>query len=191
MARAAPGKALPPLMFFTDPARTPDPEAVARRLPRGSAVVYRAFGAPDALARARRLRTVCAERGLVLLVGADAGLAAAARAHGVHLPERSAHRAGALKRSRPGWIVTAAAHGEAAARRAARFGADAAIVSPAFPSRSRSAGRPLGPRRLARIAANAGLPVYALGGVTNQNARRLLDAGVAGVAAVDGLTARP
>lgn len=190
MARAAPRKALPPLLFFTDPERTPDPEAVARGLPPGSAVVYRAFGAPDALDRARRLRAICAERGLVLLIGADATLASAARAHGVHLPERLAARARRLKRAHPAWIVTVAAHGEAAARRAARADADAAVVSPAFPSRSPSAGRPLGPRRLARIAAHAGLPVYALGGVTNQNARRLLDAGVAGLAAVESLAAR-
>ena len=190
MARAAPRKALPPLLFFTDPARTPDPEAVARRLPRGSAVVYRAFGAPDALTRARRLRAICAERGLVLLIGADAGLAAAARAHGVHLPERLAGRARRLKAARPRWIVTAAAHGEAGARKAALAGADAAVVSPAFPSRSPSAGRPLGPRRLALIARRAGLPVYALGGITNENARRLLDAGVAGLAAVEGLMLR-
>jgi len=36
-------KALPALLFFTDPLRTPDIAAVARRLPRGSAIVLRAF----------------------------------------------------------------------------------------------------------------------------------------------------
>lgn len=190
MARATPGKGLPSLLFFTDPARTPDPEAIARSLPRGAAIVFRAFGAPDALDRARRLRAIAGERGLVLLIGADAGLAHAAGAHGVHLPERLAHVARRLKAAHPGWIVTAAAHGEAAARRAARLGADAAVVSPAFPSRSPSAGRPLGPRRLSTITRAAGLPVYALGGITNENARRLLDAGVVGLAAVEGLMLR-
>ncbi|MFN3521415.1 MAG: thiamine phosphate synthase [Phenylobacterium sp.] len=177
-------------MFFTDPARTPDPEAVAARLPRGAAVVYRAFGAPDALARARRLRAICKARGLVLLIGADEGLAQGARADGVHLPQRLAARAGRIKRAHPSWIVTAAAHGEAAARRAARAGADAAVVSPVFPSRSPSAGRPLGVMRLSLIARRAGVPVYALGGVSNENARRLVDAGVAGLAAVEGLASR-
>lgn len=174
-------------MFFTDPQRTPDPEAVAQTLPRGAAVVYRAFGAADALDRARRLRAIAAKRGLILLIGADARLAAAARAHGVHLPERSMHLAKRLKAAHPAWIVTAAAHGEASARRGARMGADAAVVSPAFSSRSPSAGRPMGPRRLAAVAARAGLPVYALGGINSKNARRLLDVGVAGLAAVEGL----
>ena len=36
-------KSLPNLLFFTDPVRTPDPEAIARRLPRGAGVVVRAF----------------------------------------------------------------------------------------------------------------------------------------------------
>lgn len=177
-------------MFFTDPARTPDPEAVAERLPRGSAVVYRAFGEADALIRARRLRAIAARRGLVLLVGADARLAAAARAHGTHLPERLAHRAERLKRAHPGWIVTAAAHSLPAARRAARAGADAVVVSPVFPSNSPSAGRPLGPRRLAVIARNVPAPVYGLGGVRHENAPALLGAGLAGLAAVEGLAGR-
>jgi len=38
---------LPALLFFTDPARTPDPAADAANLPKGAAVVYRAFGAPE------------------------------------------------------------------------------------------------------------------------------------------------
>jgi thiamine-phosphate pyrophosphorylase len=176
------------LLFFTDPARTPDPEAVAETLPRGAAVVYRAFGAPDALARARRLKAIATRRGLVLLIGADPALAAAAGADGVHLPERLTHRARGIRRRRPGWIVTAAAHGAGAARRGRVLGADAVVVSPVFPSRSPSAGVAIGPLRLAAIARGAGLPVYALGGINGKNARRLLDVGVAGLAAVEGLS---
>ncbi|HEY2177706.1 MAG TPA: thiamine phosphate synthase, partial [Caulobacteraceae bacterium] len=56
------GRSLPPLLFFTDPSRTPDPAGIAERLPRGAGVVYRAFGAPDALAVGRRLAAVCRRR---------------------------------------------------------------------------------------------------------------------------------
>jgi thiamine-phosphate pyrophosphorylase len=150
-------------------------------------VVFRAFGAADALARARRLRTIAARRGLTLLIGADPGLAAACRADGVHLPERLAGRAGRLKAARPGWIVTAAAHSLPAVRRAARAGADAVVISPIFPSASRSAGRPIGARGAAAIARRAGAPVYGLGGVGNENAPFLKDTGLAGLAAVEGL----
>ncbi|HEY0649392.1 thiamine phosphate synthase [Phenylobacterium sp.] len=177
-------KALPALLFFTDPVRTPDPEAIAAHLPPGSAVVYRHFGAPDAEARARRLLAIARTRRLKVLIGADPALATKVGADGVHLPERLAHRAQALKRARPGWLVTSAAHSLAAARRS---GADAVVISVALPSRSASAGAALGPLRLAARVRAAGRPAYALGGVNNKTARRLIDAGLVGLAAVDGL----
>jgi thiamine-phosphate pyrophosphorylase len=186
-ARYPAARTLPPLLFVTDPGRTPDPEAVARRLPRGSAIVFRAFGDEEAVAQGRRLAAIARQRGLVLLAGADPALARAIGAHGVHLPERLAHRAGTLKRLRPAWLVTAAAHGPAAARRALRAGADAVLVSPVFESRSPSAGRPLGAVRFAALARKAGGPVYALGGVNGRTARRLIGSGAVGFAAVEAL----
>ena len=185
-ARAGAGKGLPPLLFFTDPVRTPDPVAAARRLPRGTAVVYRGFGAPCAEATAQALRAVTRETGLSLLIGQDARLARQVGADGVHLPERRAHLAGPLRRAHPGWLVTSAAHSLAAARRSA---AQAVVISPAFPSNSPSAGRPLGAARLAAMVRAAGRPAYALGGITNETARRLADAGLVGLAAVEGLLA--
>jgi thiamine-phosphate pyrophosphorylase len=181
------GKALPRLFFFTDPVRTPDAASVLARLPRGVGVVYRAFGAPDAVTRGRRLARVARRRGLVLLAGADAALAAKIGADGVHLPERAAILAAGLKRARASWIVTAAAHSRAAIVRARRAGADAVFVSPVFPSASPSAGRPLGPLRFAMLARGAGLPVYALGGIDARTARRLARSGAAGFAAVAAL----
>jgi thiamine-phosphate pyrophosphorylase len=178
--RAGARKALPDLLVFTDPARTPDPEALAQRMPRGAGLVYRAFGASDAEAVARRLQAVARARGLILLIGADTRLAMRIGADGVHLPERMARRAPMLRR--PGWLVTAAAHSVRAARVP---GADAVVISAVFPSRSASAGAPLGPVRLAMMVRAAGRPVYALGGVTNQTARRLLPTGVVGIAGVE------
>lgn len=183
------GKALPNLLFFTDPERTPDPEAVAERLPPGSAVVFRAFGAPDAAARGARLREITRRRGLTLLVGADADLAVAIAADGVHLPERLAAEAPKLRAAHPDWLITAAAHDETAARSGVAAGVDALVVSPVFPSRSPSAGAPLGVEGLKRIVGAVETPVYALGGVHAGTVERLLDTGIVGVAAVEALSA--
>lgn len=176
---------LPPLLFFTDPERTPDIEDAARRLPRGSAIVYRSFGAADAETRARGLVAIARRRGLLLLIGADAALAAKVGADGVHLPERLAHRARRLKR--PGWIVTAAAHSALAARRGLACGADAVVVSAIFASNSPSAGPPIGPLRLAQLVRTTGGAVYGLGGINSKTARRLMPAGLVGLAAVEAL----
>lgn len=182
-----PGSRLPALWLVTDPARTPDPAWAAARLPRGAGVIYRAFGAADALEIASAIRRIAHRRGLVFLVGADAGLAAAAKADGVHLPERLMHRARALKRARPAWRVTAAAHDRKAVLRAGRLGLDAVLVSVVFESRSPSAGTPLGPIRFASLIRGAGVPVIALGGINDDTAQRLIDTGARGLAAVDGL----
>lgn len=158
---------------------------MAARLPKGAAVVYRAFGAADAEATATALRRLTRARGLCLLVGADDALAARVKADGVHLPERLAHRARRVKLSRPGWLVSVAAHGVPAIRRGRH--ADAVVISAVFASRSPSAGPPLGPLRFALLARASRAPVIALGGVNTKSAPRLLGTGAAGLAAVEGL----
>ena len=182
------GRALPPMLFVTDPQRTPDPLAVAARLPRGAGVIYRAFGAAHALETALALRRLAERQGLVLLIGADAGLAARAGAHGVHLPERDLRRALRLRQLWPDWLITGAAHNARALHAAGRAGLDAALVSPVFPSNSPSAKTALTPIRFAKLATQAPLPVYALGGVSAATAPRLIGTGAAGLAAVEAFT---
>jgi thiamine-phosphate pyrophosphorylase len=187
-ARGKPGSPrLPALILITDPDRTPDPVELARLLPRGSGLIYRAFGAPKARKTAKALGRIAQARGLVLLIGANA-LRVRGQA-GAHLPERMAHRARVLKAGRTGFVVTAAAHSLPAIIRARRAGADAVLISTVFDSRSPSAGRPLGPCRFAALVRAGGLPAYALGGITTKNAPRLLGAGATGLAGVEAFAA--
>lgn len=177
-------RVLPPLLLVTDPERTPKPARLARRLPRGCGLIYRAFGSPKAAKTARKLGRIAVERGLVLLIGADA---VRVKGAGVHLPERMAHRVRALKAR--GLLVTIAAHSLPAIIRARRCGADAVLVSPVFASNSRSAGPPMGPLRFAALIRAGRLPAYALGGVTTKNAPRLLGTGAVGLAGVEAFAA--
>ncbi|MBX3476856.1 MAG: thiamine phosphate synthase [Brevundimonas sp.] len=172
---------LPPLLFFTDGPRTPRPWETASRLPAGAAVVFRAFGAEDAIKTGRRLRTATAGRGVRLLVGADADLAQALDADGVHLPERMAGRAADLRRARPDWLITAAIH--AISGPLPLDSLDALVASPVFATASASARPVLGLEGLARATA-LGRPTYALGGIDAETAARLADSGVCGLAAV-------
>ena len=185
--RGKAGAPLPTVFFVTDPDRTPDPLAIARTLPRGAGVIFRGFGRANAERTAATLAVITRRRGLVLLIGGDEALAHRIGAEGVHLPERDIHSAPFIRRRHPRWIVTAAAHSPQALRKAARAGLNAALLSTAFASRSPTAGRPLGPIRLAIAVRVSGLPVIALGGVNGRTARRLIGTGVSGFAAVDGL----
>lgn len=186
MARVlARGSALPPMLFFTDPERTPSPERVMERLPRGAGVVFRAFGRPDALDQGRALRRLARKQGLIFLVGGDARLARALRADGLHLPERSVPARVDRDHWPRGFITTAAAHNLAAVRRASMAGVDGVVISAIFPSTSPSASRPLGPITLASWTREAGCPVYALGGVDRSTVQKIGLTGARGFAAID------
>lgn len=154
-------------------------EALAAGLGRGSALVYRAFGAPDAEEVARRLLKMARRQGFRLLIGADYRLARRIGAHGAHLPERLAHLAPALRRR--GFMVTAAAHSARALR---AKGVDALVLSAIFPSASPSAGPPIGALKLAQMVRISARPVYALGGINDRTAPALMGTGVVGMAGV-------
>ncbi|MEQ7153654.1 thiamine phosphate synthase [Brevundimonas aurifodinae] len=178
---------VPPLLFFTDPERTPRPWETAARMPPGSGVVFRGFGRDEALNEARRLRAVTRERGMTLLIGRDADLADRIEADGLHLPEAALSAAYALSGRRPDWILTGAAHSVGAALAARDL--DAVILSPIFPAGGASASRPaLGVEAI--LAAGAGpTPVLALGGIAAERIAELAGTGCAGVAAIDGVIA--
>ncbi len=172
------------LAFLTDADRSANPELVARALPRGSAIIFRDYGAPGRETAARRLLSICRRRGVLLIIGADADLAVRIGAHGVHYPSWS------RARPDPGMIISAACHDAAELTRAGSAGADAALLSPVFPTRSHPGAPTLGPDRFKRLAAAARLPVIALGGVDETNAMRLAGRGVAGLAAVSAFSPR-
>lgn len=177
---------LPVMFFMTDPDRTPDPVAVARSLPRGCGVILRhyGYGAGKREALAHALGWACKRQNLVFLVGADSALAQKVDADGVHLPQALVKGAADIKRRHPNWIVTAAAHSQAALRRAARSRVDAVFLSPVFPTASHPGQAVLGPLKFAALTKGTGLAVYGLGGIDARNMARLQGSRLAGVAAI-------
>ncbi|WP_292092502.1 thiamine phosphate synthase [Brevundimonas sp.] len=184
--RANPAVSLPPLLFLTDPARTPRPWETAGRLPAGAAVIHRHFGAADAGEMARRLRETTAAAGVRLLIALDPDLAEAVGADGAHLPERAVDQAAALRARRPDWLITGAWHGGPQADAPV----DALVLSPVFSAGGASAARPaLGMARFTALVAAARRPVYALGGIEAGNAPSLIGTGACGLAGVGAIQA--
>jgi thiamine-phosphate pyrophosphorylase len=179
------GSRVPPLLFFTDPQRTPRPWEIAARMPQGSGLVYRGFGRDQAPDEARRLRAVTRDRGMTLLIGRDADLADQVEADGLHLPEAALSAAYALSGRRPDWILTGAVHSVEAALAARDL--DAVILSPIFPAGGASAGKPALGVEAMRAACGGPTPVLALGGITAARIVELAGTGCAGVAAIDGV----
>ena len=169
---------------MTDDTRLPDARAAANGLPPASLVIVRARDAKVRAERALGLIPITRQRGLLLLIADDMALARAVGAHGVHLPEARARQAGHIRAQNPAFIITASAHSLRAALSAVH--ADAILLSPVFATTSHRGTLPLTPARARLIARGLITPIFALGGVTAQNAKLL--SGFSGLAAIGALS---
>ena len=148
---------LPAIWLISDERGDAGLERALLALPRGSGFIFRHYHLPPAERRARfaRLCLIARSRGhLVALAGSRA----------------QARRWGADKAYGAGGQL-APVHSLRELRRAAR--AQAVLLSPVFPTRSHPGGKVLGPLRWRLIAAQAKVPVIALGGMNPRRARRL------------------
>lgn len=169
------------MILMTDDERLPNPIAVLDLLAPGSAVVVRARD-PKVLAnRAQTLREETRKRGQLLLIANDWRLAHRIHADGLHLSEESWRRGAPYWRNfrRPDWLVTAACHHM-------RFPdqIDAVLVSPVFTTPSHPKATALGALSFQRLAAACPWPVYPMGGVDQDNVRRLQGYAVPGIAGI-------
>ena len=169
---------------MTDDPRLADPVAAARALPCGAIVIVRARQAKRRAELAAQLRPVAWARGLILLIADDPELARAIGANGLHLPEARAKEAAHWRAKNPGWLITVSAHSLKALIAASH--ADAVLLSPVFGTESHKKAPALSPARARLMARAVSVAVFALGGVTAQNAGQL--SGFSGIAAIGALT---
>ena len=121
--------------------------------------------------------------GAKVLVNDRVDVALACGAAGAHL-KGGAVSPELIRRIAPlGFVITVACHSEEDVRRA--VGADFVLVSPVFSPISKLDTRErLGLAGLGRIAHVSPVPVLALGGITETNARSCLEVGAIGVAGI-------
>ena len=129
--------------------------------------------------------------GRLVLVNDRFDVALAAGAAGVHL-RTSSVPAPVMRRHLPrGFLLGRSVHGAAeAARVEAEGGVDYLTMGTVFASASKPGQAACGVEALAATTRAVRLPVLAIGGVTVDRVREVLDAGAAGVAAI-GLFAEP
>ncbi len=125
-----------------------------------------------------------------ILINDRLDVACAVGASGVHLTEQSIPVAEARtflrERGLPAsFLVGRSTHSLEAARIAADSGADYLFFGPVFATPSKAGyGPPQGIERLAEVCRSLSIPVFAIGGITMENASAPADAGAAGIAAI-------
>ena len=179
-----------PGILLTDDLRLPDPSPHLKRLPRGSLVILRRRDARARMGLAQSLRPATRALGLKLVIAADQGLALAARAEGVHIPEFQAKRHDLARlrlwrHAHPDRMLTTAAHSPQAIR-AARLWVDLILISPVFATESHRGQRALGPLTYRLWTRSLHHGIAPLGGITPVTYKQLKGAKIAAIAAIGG-----
>ena len=165
------------IWLISDPRNDAMLETALKRLPRGSGFIFRHYHLPPAARRARfdRLARIARGRGHLVILAGSAKEARVWGADGAYGSSEQLTRGPATLR-----LVTV--HSLHELRQARR--ADAALLSPVFPTNSHPGGAVIGAVRFLLLARHARCPVIALGGMSPARARQL---GAPRWAAIDGL----
>lgn len=169
------------------------PETIVKEVSaaiRGGAVIvqYRDKNPADALKLGRALLEVCHAADVPLIVNDDIELAAAIGADGVHLGKDDADIDRARRRLGENAIVGVSCYNSIErALNAENQGADYAAFGRFYPSGTKPLASPAELETLQQAKQRLTIPIVAIGGITPENGKPLIDAGADLLAVVGGL----
>lgn len=140
----------------------------------------RDWPAAELLAVARALKGLAPA--LRLVVNDRVDVASVAEADGVQLPEHGLPVAAARQLLGANRLIGRSVHSVAAAREAAREGADYVVLGTIFATSSKPGRVPAGLGLVEEVSRAVTLPVIAIGGIVEENVATVLRAGAYGVA---------
>ncbi len=183
---------LPRLMLITDSNQCDEPlsERVAKACSAGIGLVQlreKHLSAKELFDLANQLRAINHTYGSTLIINDRVDIALMTEADGVHLPE-SGISIQIAKHWLNGKYVGKSVHSIQAGIEASTQGADYILFGPIFDTPSkRPFGAPQGIEKLEELCQHVSCPVFAVGGVTPENAKKCLNAGAYGLAAIGAL----
>ena len=140
---------------------------------------------------AARLKEICRARGALFIVNDDTQIAQRVDADGVHLGRDDTSLAAARTRLGAGKIIGVSCYADiAAARAAARGGADYVAFGRFFPSKTKPQAAAADTAVLRQARRELSVPIAAVGGINAANAAPLVAAGADMLACADGVLGR-
>lgn len=141
---------------------------------------------------ARRIQQLTREHNAVLIINDRVEIALAIRAGGIHVGQHDLTLTEVKRIAQPGMILGLSATNYAEAAALANSGADYLGVGPIFPTPSKTdATPPIGLDQFSRICRDVALPIVAIGGITESNLSKVIDAGAAGAAVISAVSSAP
>lgn len=164
------------LYILTDPIRSPDFYVFDSFCNKNLKLIIRNYGLNIDFERLKFYKKN-------ILATIDNNLAIKNKINGIHIPNKN------IKNFRRANIkplfITISAHNYSEIIKAIKFGADRILISPIFESQSKSAKKPIGIVKLAKITREFGNANFiTLGGINRKNVKRLKNLRIKGVAGV-------
>ncbi len=143
------------------------------------------------VAQARQIKRVTDRWGVPFVINDDIEVALAVGADGAHVGQEDRDVAEARALLGEGRILGVSAQTVEQAVRAQREGADYLGVGAVFPTGSKPDAEDVSLEVLKEICASVTIPVVAIGGISEHNVLGLTGSGIAGIAVISALFARP
>lgn len=137
----------------------------------------KSLGARELLARARRLRELCHQRGVLFIMNDRPDLAVLADADGVHLGQTDLPLRDARRILGPDRLIGLSTHTPQQLRDAIAAAPDYIAVGPMFASTTKLQDHLAGPDLLALAVRETQIPIVPIGGIAAANAGILIQAG--------------
>ncbi|OQM44279.1 thiamine-phosphate diphosphorylase [Anoxybacillus sp. UARK-01] len=143
-------------------------------------------------ALAKELQALCRKHHIPFIVNDDVELALELDADGVHIGQDD-ERADVVRKKIGNKILGVSAHNLAEAKRAIEQGADYLGVGPIFPTSTKEDAKEAQGTAVLRLMREHGLsiPIVGIGGITANNAKKVIAAGADGVSVISAISLAP
>ncbi|MBN2099139.1 MAG: thiamine phosphate synthase [Dehalococcoidia bacterium] len=138
----------------------------------------------ELLETARKLKGLCAKKGVLFVVNDHLDIALAVNADGIHLGQDDLPPAEARRILPIGMLIGCSTHGVAEAVRAQANGADYVAIGSMYPTTSKEKYKLVGLETLRRVRLKVSVPLIAIGGINHTNVPEVMKAGADGVAVI-------
>ena len=139
------------------------------------------------LTQAESLRVATRREGARLLINDRVDVALAVDADGVQLPQSGFGPRYARRLLGEDRFIGVSTHSMEEALKAEEGGADFILFGPVFSTPSKAEVPPVGLKALSEVAGRLSLPVFAIGGIKEDNLKEVISAGAFGVALITGI----